>query len=203
VRGKDPFLELRRSKEEEYFRKKERKLIDKMRRRAALEDEFRQLTESTGVTDERILLDLKDLGYTVATVKLLYLLPLIQVGWADNKLTRQEARRIREAALVRGIAKDSEAMRLLDKWLQNKPSNEFFERSFRIVKEILRLLPTEERKGRKQTLVSQCYQIAQASGRILGFGESISREEKALLQQIARELEYSPESEDAAKGKGP
>ena len=64
VTDRDAFAERGRSLEEEYFHRKEREVIDKMRVRAAAEEQRRLLGEKVGVADAEVLRDLQDLGYT-------------------------------------------------------------------------------------------------------------------------------------------
>src|SRR5262249_20517245 len=55
VSGGDAFADRGRALEEEYFRKREQELIEKLRRRAAAEATRQQLSEQAGVADEEIL----------------------------------------------------------------------------------------------------------------------------------------------------
>ena len=72
---KDAFAERGHSLEEEYFRRKEKEVIEKMRRNAEAEAQTRRLGEQAGVADEEVLRDLQELGYTPETVMLLHSCP--------------------------------------------------------------------------------------------------------------------------------
>jgi hypothetical protein len=111
--NKDAFGERRRGLEEEYFQKKEKELLEKLRRRMQAEAERGQIAEALGVQDTEILGDLQALGYTRETVALLHLVPLIQVAWADGDVTLRERDLILELAGSRGIAEDSIAYQQL------------------------------------------------------------------------------------------
>ena len=91
------------AKEAEYFHKKEQELIAKMRQRAALVAERGEMGEALGIADEEILQDLQELGFNRETVKLLHLIPLIQVAWADGQVTSKQLARVLEIARERGI----------------------------------------------------------------------------------------------------
>ena len=75
---KDSLRERDRSLEEDYFRKKDRELIEKMRHATAAEEERQALAKTSGLTDPALLQELKDLGFTPATVSLL---PLVDLPW--------------------------------------------------------------------------------------------------------------------------
>ena len=98
---KDFFSDLRKAKEEEFFRNREQALLEKLRRRAAAESEARKLGEALDTKDERILEDLQALGYTPDIIKLLFAVPLIAVAWADGEVSERERSLIQELAEVR------------------------------------------------------------------------------------------------------
>ena len=115
---RDAFAERGRSLEEEYFHRKEREVIDKMRVRAAADEQRRRLGEKAGVADEEVLSDLQALGYTPETVMMLYLVPLIQTAWAEGGVSPERARPHREGRAVarhhRGHAVRSAAEHVAD-----------------------------------------------------------------------------------------
>ena len=93
-----------RSREEDYFRKKDRELIEKMRRAAALDQEREALAKSSGLADPALLEELKDLGFTPATVALLPLVPVLRVAWAEGGISPAERDLLTRLARSRGIA---------------------------------------------------------------------------------------------------
>ncbi len=203
VTERDAFADRARGLEEEYFRKREQELIEKLRRRAAAEAELQRLGEQSGVADEEILQDLRDLGYTPETVMLLHLVPLVQMAWAEGGVSDRERALIVEAARARGVEPGSPADRQLAEWLTTRPSERFFERTLRAIRAFLQARPAEEREASRRELLSYSTAIASASGGVLGFG-AVSAEERALLARISSELEraHGPANleEDAADG---
>jgi hypothetical protein len=191
---RDSFADRKRGQEEEYFRKKEQELIEKMRHRSAVEADRRGLAEAVGVADEKILDDLQQLGYTRETVALLHLLPLVRIAWAEGKITKPERDLIFEAARLRGVVPESPAYEKLTGWLNRRPAAEFFDKTMRVIQAILMVLPQEQRESSKRDLVSYCTRVAEASGGILGMGRKIDDNERALLEEIAGMLEQSHKS---------
>jgi tellurite resistance protein len=173
--------------EEDYFRRKEQELVEKLRQRNAAAARLKELSEATGIPDQEILQTLQELGYTRATVALLHLVPLIQVGWADGKLDQAEREQILEAARLRGVVEGSAAYEQLIDWLENRPSEEFFEQTLSIISRLLETMPDTDRR-RGEGVLADSIRVASVSGGILGFGNKISDEEKALLHRIAKTL---------------
>jgi hypothetical protein len=171
--------------EDEYFHRKEKDLIEKLRQRAAAEAQRQELSEATGIPDEDILKTLQEMGYTRETVSLLHLVPLINVAWADGKVTAQEREMILEAASLHGVTGGSAAYLQLTDWLDNRPSEEYFEQALRVVGSILESTP-EPRGWSGDEVLADSIRVAEASGGILGFGSKISDEERAMLERIAR-----------------
>jgi len=174
--------------EDEYFHRKEKELIEKLRKRRAAEAQMKELSEATGIPNEEVLKTLQELGYTRETLALLHLVPLINVAWTDGNVSRPERELILEAANMRGVDAASPAYEQLEDWLENRPGEEFFEQTLRVIGH---LAPGDEERG---DVLSQSIQVASASGGILGFGSKISAEEQALLSRIAAAL-----SEDGNK----
>jgi hypothetical protein len=197
----------RRTLEEEYFRKQEQELIEKLRKRAEGEAGRQRLAERTGVADEEILRDLQALGYTPETVMLLHLVPLIQVAWAEGGVSDQERDLIVQAARARGVVEGSEADHQLASWLGTRPSDALFATTLRAIRTIFEARPADERDASRRDLLAYCSTIASASGGILGFGK-VSDQERQLLARISQELERAHEGAarralESAKGGAP
>lgn len=187
---RDAFAERGRSLEEEYFHRKEKEVIEKMRVRAASEEQRRRLGEYAGVADEEVLRDLQELGYTPETVMLLHLVPLIQTAWAEGGVSQKERDLIVKAARSRGIAAGSPADQQLELWLAKRPSEELFEKTLRAIRTILQAQSPDAREAGEKDLLSLATAIAAASGGIVGF-HAVSDEERQILTHISDELKKS------------
>jgi hypothetical protein len=186
---KDAFAERGRSLEEDYFRRKEQEVIEKMRRSAAADAQRRQLGENAGIADDDILRDLQALGYTPETMMLLHLVPLIQIAWAEGSVSDKERDLIVQAARSRGIAAGSTADAQLSRWLSQRPSEELFDKTLRAIRAILESRSPEERAASERDLLSLSTAIAAASGGIFGMG-AVSEDERAILARISAQLEH-------------
>jgi len=179
--------------EEEYFHRKEKELKEKLRQRRAAEAQMSELAEATGNPNEEVLKTLQELGYTRDTVALFHYVPLLHVAWADGKVSRQERELIVEAARTHGISEGSAADKQLSDWIDNRPSEEFFEQTLRIMGALLDTTPRADGTVGSQGMLDEAKRLAEASGGILGFGSKISPEEQALLDRIAAALGKSAE----------
>lgn len=183
---KDVFAERGRSLEEEYFRKKDRELIEKMKQAAAAEQSRREMGERTGLSDPEMLRDLQELGFTPETVSLLPLVPVLQVAWAEGGVTNVERKMLTDLARARGIEPGSAADRQLQDWMASQPDEAVFARAGRLIRA---MLDAGQGQGTltADDLVRYCEDIASVSGGFLGLGK-ISSEEREILASIASEL---------------
>ena len=185
----DDLISKRRgASEEDYFQRKERELIEKLRKRREADAQRQELAEGSGTSNEEVLKTLQELGYTRDTVLLLHLIPLISVAWADDKVGGPERELIIEAAKQRGIDEDSAAYKQLNDWLTNRPSEAFIDQTLRVIANLAETNTPEETATRGQNLLDLATRVAAASGGILGFGNKISAEEQEVLDRIATRL---------------
>ncbi|MFN0084782.1 MAG: hypothetical protein ACKVX9_05295 [Blastocatellia bacterium] len=172
------------------FQQKEQELMEQIHRRMALRAEREELAAVTGVSDEEILATLQEMGYTRKTVRLLYLVPLVQVAWASGSVTEHEREMVLEAADLCGALEDSQIHHQMLSWLEERPEQAFFDRTLRVISDILATLPPEKREAGRSSLVTFCANVAAASGGILGFGSKVSAAEQEVIERIAAELEW-------------
>ena len=177
----------KRKLEEDYFRKQDQELIERMRKAAAAEQTRRELGDKTGIQDPELLNELSALGFTPETVALLPLIPLVQTAWAEGGVSAAERGLIVEFARRRGIESGSAADALLSEWLADCPSAEVFRRADRLIGALLAAGSGAAADLTADDLVKHCENIAAASGGILGIGR-ISAEERAAIAAIAAQL---------------
>jgi hypothetical protein len=183
----NPLADRGRALEEDYFRKKDRELIEKMRAADAAAKARRDLGASTGVGDPALLDELQALGFTPETVPLLPLIPLVRVAWAEGGVSPEERKMIVDLARARGIAAGTAADRQLADWLDRQPSESVFTRAMRLISAVMSGQSTNASSLSADDLVKYCEEIAAASGGVFGIGK-VSSEERKLLSSIAAEL---------------
>src|SRR6187402_1703884 len=102
VMAKDD-LSGKRDQEEDYFRKKDREMLERMRRAAA----DAAVGAQTGIQDPELLRDIEALGFDADKLSLLPLVPILQVAWADGEISPEERKLIVDLARTRNIAEGS------------------------------------------------------------------------------------------------
>lgn len=185
----DAFADRGRALEEEYFRKKDRELVERMRRAAAEVEAKRELSAKTGLADPEMLKELQELGFTPDTVSLLPLVPLLQIAWAEGGVTPEERSLLNQVARSRGITEGSAADRQLIDWLSSRPSDDVFARATRLIRAMLAAGGQEPGALTADDLVRYSESIASASGGMFGI-KRISSEERALLTKLADDLKH-------------
>ena len=96
--AKDPFEERRKSFEEQYFQKKDAQLVDRLKAVFHKKIDKEAIRQTTGITDERLLDDLVEMGLNGELISAFKLYPLVEVAWADGKVDRREIRAVLDAA---------------------------------------------------------------------------------------------------------
>jgi tellurite resistance protein len=180
-----------RANEEAYFRSKDAELIQDLKVKEAAHKERADMKQAAGIDDDHLVAELKACGYDRETVRVLHLAPLLQVAWADGKISKEERLDILEAARLHGVEPDSRAHRRLESWLEHRPSDSVFRRSLRAVRAVLHAMEPEQKHARKLGLLSLCTKVAAASGGFFGLGSKISAAERAMLAEIASEVEHA------------
>ena len=174
-----------RTNEEDYFQKKDRELIEQMRQRAKVQQQLRELGEQVGVTDPELSRELAELGFTPETVKLLPVIPVLEMAWAEGEVTAAERKMVVDVARGRGIEAGSPADSQLAEWLDRRPDDSVFRRAGRLINALV------ESGGRFQItpddIIKYCEAIADASGGLFGI-RRVSSEERATLSRIANEI---------------
>ena len=189
---RDHFAERGRTLEDDYFRKKDQELIEKLRAAAAAERAKAELGEAraalsqkAGITDPELLAELEALGFTPDTVVLLPLVPVVQMAWAEGGVSAAERDLIVQLARSRGIEPGSAADQRLADWLAARPSQQVFAGATRLISAMLAAPGAQTLTA--DELVKHCESIAAASGGILGVNR-ISAEERRLLTALATQL---------------
>jgi hypothetical protein len=180
-----------RKREEDYFRRKDRELLEKMRAAAAADQTRKELGTATGIEDPALLQELESLGFTPGTIALLPLVPVLQVAWAEGGVSAAERAMIVNLARQRGVQGGSAADAILTEWLDTRPAEDTFRKASRLIAAMLDQPAAGGQQLSADELIRYCEQIASASGGLFGIGK-VSAEERAALEQIARGLKSRP-----------
>ena len=188
--AKDIFKDREKGLEEEFFRKSDAQLLEKMREKARLDEVAAELAKTLQVENPELVRRVIDLGVPRGTGAALLLAPLVQVAWAEDKVTNKEQEAVLRLAATRGVEKGSPAEAQLREWLVKRPSDALFQTAIEVIKAGLSHLTAEEREERVQAYATACREVSEASGglaKALG-GRGVSGEERSLLDVLTRAL---------------
>ncbi len=175
----------RSEEEEEYFQREDAEKKAKLRRERqlqALRDEERTSIADQLNTTEEIADEAMALGFDSETARVLPLVPLIQVAWADGKVTRAQAQKVQAKAQKFGVNPDTPAYEFLNLLLDEKPTGVFFDR----VNQVIRSIVDDNIEGDiRSNVLGWSKAVAEASGGFFRLTNPISKNERKVLDEFA------------------
>ncbi|MBM64957.1 MAG: hypothetical protein CMH55_01830 [Myxococcales bacterium] len=177
----NPLDNLRSVRENEHFVKSNSDALEAMR----LRKKAREMGEATGVTDEDLINHLVELGIDVETVRILHLVPMIQVAWANGHIDQEERALIELAAQGRGVNERPKARALLTEMLSRPPTADLCNTAL----DFCRLVLTAEGDDGSgiENLQELALRVAEAHGGFFGIG-AVTDSERRALEQISERL---------------
>jgi hypothetical protein len=119
------------------------------------------------------------------------LLPLVYVAWADGKLQKSERDVIVRIARERGMLEHG-GEDALSRWLSEPPSKQQLKSDLAALNELARSdrgMSEEFGADEEQLLLAWCQDVADAAGGLLGLGRARTDAETAALKTIAGALD--------------
>jgi hypothetical protein len=132
---------------------------------------------------------LNELGVDKTAARVIGLLPLVYVAWADGKIQRAERESIRRAAEKMGWLEGGGAD-VLERWLTTRPTDEQLKTGVALLNHLAKD-KEYDRLGADdlRMLLLLCQDVADSAGSFLGIGRARSDEEIAALESIALSLD--------------
>lgn len=191
----------RNQEEEQWFQAREQErrqeIRDSLNKAARESRERRSMGETLGTGNEAILERLRALHFDSDTARVIDLLPLVYVAWADGSVKTGERAAILEVLRERNIQGHEQAFLLIESLLETEPSTDFLDE----VLEILALIA-----GDRPQLVNDIARfsvaVADASGGFFGLGNRIDERERETIERIANGLGGDASATFAAAIKG-
>ncbi|MEN0062956.1 MAG: FHA domain-containing protein [Myxococcota bacterium] len=135
------------------------------------------------MTETELEQELAHMGIQRASARVIALLPLVEVAWADGAIQDGERAVILEAAKTR-YGLDAAGLTMLDGWLASPPDTEFVDRG----RQVLAALCRYNLAGAPcHDVVTLSREVALAAGGFFGFG-AIEASEAKVIDDIARTL---------------
>lgn len=174
--------------EEEFFRKQNAAMLDKMRESRAAEEERAQMVAAIGVDDPALIDQLQAHGVTSATLAAVSLAPLVLVAWADRTLEDKEREAVLKEAGKNGLAPGTAGYELLEGWLNEKPDLSLLTTWSNYARAVTDSLEGVQRDEFRNSILDRSRAIANAAGGFAGMGK-VSDREKDVLRQIEAALQ--------------
>lgn len=142
-----------------------------------------KIAEAVGTADRDIVDRIEQLGLSGDSARILDVLPLVHVAWADGRVQKEERAAVLAVLERRGIPPGSDACLLIEALLEKRPSETFLAQSLALVRDLA------ARSGAETAdIVDLCARVAEASGGLLGFGARTNDQERALIGEVAKAL---------------
>ena len=184
----------------EYCHQQDIELIDSMRRQAEREESRRRLAQKCQVHEPVILSEVEKLGYDESTIMLLFVVPLIEVAWADASISQTERDHIMAIASLRGVHANTPAYYKLTSWLDHRPRGEFFEANLRLIQGILYALPGDDAKAFREALLVCCHDTAASPVHFFSWLSRVSAAKRECIEEISARLENREPELEKEKG---
>ncbi len=175
--------------EEEFFRKQNAELLEKMRVSREAETTRQTLADATGIKDEAVLDRLLADGVTAASATALSLAPLVAVAWADRKLEDKERQAVLKGAEEAGVTAGSPGHDLLQDWLAQEPPRTLMDTWANYASALAGSLAPSDRDQLRDNLVARATAVANAAGGgFAGMGSKMSDSEQAVINRVKAAL---------------
>jgi len=177
------FEEMGSSLEDAFFLKQDKDIIENLKKMKAMKETRESLREASGIEDEKVLGKLIELNIRPETVAALSLIPLVEIAWADGEVHEREKKAVVNAAVKVGLKKGSVELKLIESWMNHKPSSDLFEIWKKYTLALCSRLTAVERAALKSEITGHARAVAEAYGGFLGMG-AVSPQEEAVIKAL-------------------
>lgn len=172
--------------EDAFFLKRDAQLIELHKEQQRIQKTKEELAKSSGIRNPKVLDKFVELNITPNLLASLFVLPLLEVAWADGELDAKEREAVLKASSDGGLVKGSLDYQLLESWLKERPSKHFLDAWLHYMEGLREVLSQEELDNLKVAFLDRARHVAEAAGGILGFGTKISAKEQEVLTKMEK-----------------
>lgn len=169
-----------RALENQFYDKQDKEKLAAMKAKMDAQTTREDLRKASGMTDDKVLDKLVELGLRANTIAALSLVPLIEVAWADGEIQDNERTAILQGAHGKGLEQGTDGYELLQSWLKSRPDPGLFDAWEGYIKALAGQLNDEQNRLLKNQIVGFAKMVAASAGGFLGIGKVSASEEKAL-----------------------
>ncbi len=150
------------------------------------------------MTDEELISELRSMGIDADSHRVVALLPLVQVAWADGRIQDAEHKLIFRVAEERGMLV-GDGGRILESWLNNHPTDRYVARGRKLLVELAKRetgLGTSMSAQTLEDVLEFCERVARAAGGLFGVIWTVDSRERNAIREIAEALEVETLSDE-------
>jgi hypothetical protein len=166
--------------EEEYFRKKEFELLEKLKGVFHKQQDKEALRKASGVTDEALLDRMVEINAHGEGLAAFQLYPLIELAWADGDLSQTEAKSVLRAGEEQGLRPGTKAYTMLEQRLHEGPNPEARKIWFLYAEQMRKHLTPSELEKVRNDLLERARAVVAATGHLERLLIDIGGERKVL-----------------------
>ena len=163
---KDIFQKREMYLEQEYFRKKEFELLEKLKAVFQKKVDKESISKATGVTNEQMLDRMVEIQLKGEMMAAFQLYPLVEIAWADGDLSESEARSVLAAGQEHGIKPGTKAYEMLEQRLHKGPDPEARKIWFLYAEELRRNLTPRELETFREDLLARARAVVASTGHL-------------------------------------
>ncbi len=180
----DAFETRRKELEEAFFAQHNQKLLEHLKELKKQSLTKAAIGAMSGISDEKVLDKLVALKLNAETLAAFMLYPLVEVAWADGVADAKEKKAVLDGCHKLGIASGTEAHRLIESWLEQRPPASLHAAWDAYVRALVKTIPAHDKDALKKSILGKAKDVAEASGGILGLPPKVSKEEAAVLKKL-------------------
>ena len=184
----NPLADIGSAHEDEFFRKENKALLEKMQQKKSASETSEAITHQTGAVAEDLATMLSTKGIQADMLPVLHLVPLLQVAWADGEIQDEERLLLEKAAAERGVTDGHPAYAKFQEWLTKPPSEQVYEGALTFIRLVLASQGSEEAQQTKENLENLTKTVAEATGGLFGLFANTSSDEASVLASISKKL---------------
>jgi len=184
----DAFAQRGSSNEEAYFRNKEAGLVERLRGVFEATRTKEELGKTSGITNDDVLERLVKLSVSGELLTVFRLYPLVEIAWADGAYDKAESAAAIAAAIKAGAPANGEAVKRLEVWLREGPTEDGRAAWKLFASELCKVLKPDELDTFRNDLLKHAREVAEASGGVLGVFFNVSSGEHRVLESIRKAL---------------
>jgi len=185
--AKDIFKQREVYLEEEYHRRKDFELLEKLKAVFQRKVDKESIRKACGVTDEQLLDRLVEMQLDGELMRAFQLYPLVELAWADGDLSESEANSVLAAGEKQGLPPGSRAYRMLEDRLHKGPDPEARKIWFLYAEELRKVLSPSELEAFRNDLLERARGIVAGTGHLERLLIDVGGERK-ILKAIERAL---------------